>query len=202
MKLVIGNKEHEIKSLTIGDYLDLKDVDLGKVDDMALLERFTTASKDEIKKIPYTKVKFIVSVIKSSFSNESEALPLALTLKLNDKWYGLIRPSELTYEEWINLEVFMTEKPIDLLKLATHLYKPLKSDKLGEERELIDYDLQECLSRQDEFRNMIMGNLTSALFFLTTFVKKLTESLLGSMETKMKEQENLTKNKRKKTEDN
>lgn len=193
MKLVIGNKEYEIKSLTIGDYLDLKDADLGKIEDMELLERFTTASKDEIKKIPYTKVKFISSIIKASFNNENEALPLALTLELNNKWYGLIRPSELSYEEWINLEVFMTEKPIDLLKLATHLYKPLKSEKLGEDRELIDYDLQECLSRQDEFRDMIMGNLTSALFFLITFVKKLTESLLGSMETKLKEQENQIK---------
>jgi len=202
MKLVIGKKEYEIKSLTIGDYLDLKDEDLNKVSDMDLLERFTTAPNNELKKIPFAKVKFISSMIKSSFGSDTDALPLALTLKLNDKWYGLIKPSELTYEEWINLEVFMTEKPLDLLKIATHLYKPLKSEKLGEERELIDYDLQECLSRQDEFRNMIMGNLTSALFFLTTFVKKLTESLLGSMETKMKEQENLTKNKRKKTEDN
>jgi hypothetical protein len=185
MKLVIGNKEHEIKSLTIGDYLDLKDDDINKIDDLELLDRFTTASKEEIKKIPYTKVKFIVSVIKSTFTNENEALPMALTLKLNDKWYGLIRPSELSYEEWINLEVFMTEKPIDLLKLATHLYKPLKSDKLGEERELIDYDLQECLSRQDEFRDMLMGNLTSALFFLITFVKKLTESLLDYTENQI-----------------
>ena len=202
MKLVIGNKEYEIKPLTIGDYLELKDVDLSGVSDMELLERFTTAPNNELKKIPFAKVKFISSMIKSSFGSDTDALPLALTLKLNDKMYGLIRPSELTYEEWINLEVFMTEKPLDLLKVATHLYKPLKSDKLGEERELIDYDLQECLSRQDEFRSMYVGNLTSALFFLTTFVMKLTESSLGYMETQKKDKQKPTKKKKNITPDN
>jgi hypothetical protein len=126
-------------------------------------------------------------MIRSSYGSDTDALPLALTIKINDKYYGLIRPSELSYEEWINLEVFMGEKPLDLLKIATHIYKPLKNEKIGEDRELIDYDLGECLSRQEEFRNMNMGHLTSSLFFLTTFVEKLTESLLGSLEKKMKE---------------
>lgn len=186
MKLVIKEKEYEIKPMSVGDYLDLNEQDVIKMTDLEVLERFTTAPKESLIKIPYAKVKFIASMIRSSYGSDTDALPLALTLKINDTYYGLIRPSELSYEEWINLEVFMAEKPLDILKLATHLYKPLKSDKMGEDRELVDYDMGECKTREQEFRDMNMGNLTSALFFLTTFVEKLTESLLGSLEKKMK----------------
>lgn len=186
MKLVIKEKEYEIKPMSVGDYLDLNEQDVIKMTDLEVLERFTTAPKESLIKIPYAKVKFIASMIRSSYGSDTDALPLALTLKINDTYYGLIRPSELSYEEWINLEVFMAEKPLDILKLATHLYKPLKSDMMGEDRELVDYDMGECKTREQEFRDMNMGNLTSALFFLTTFVEKLTESLLGSLEKKMK----------------
>lgn len=197
MKLVIEENEYQIKPFTIGDYLELKDTNLEKMTDLMLLERFTTAPIDKIKKIPYQKVRFISNIIRSSFGSDTDALPLALTIKIGDTYFGLIKPSEITYEEWINLEVFMTETPLDLLKLSTHLYKPLKNEKLGEDRELIDYDLNECNSRQELFREMYIGNLMSALFFLTTFVEKLTESLLGSMEKLMKQ--NQQKNQKKTT---
>jgi hypothetical protein len=186
MKLVIKENEYEIKPFTIRDYLELNDSPLSQMGDLMVLERFTTAPVEELKKIPYAKVKFIASMIRSSYGGDTDALPLALTLKINDKLYGLIKPSELSYEEWINLEVFMSETPLDILKIATHLYKPLSSEKVGEDRELIDYDLNECLSRQEDFKDMYMGNLISALFFLTTFVEKLTESLLDYTENKMK----------------
>jgi hypothetical protein len=186
MKLVIKENEYEIKPFTIRDYLELNDSPLSQMGDLMVLERFTTAPVEELKKIPYAKVKFIASMIRSSYGSDTDALPLALTLKIKDKLYGLIKPSELSYEEWINLEVFMSETPLDILKIATHLYKPLSSEKVGEDRELIDYDLNECLSRQEDFKDMYMGNLISALFFLTTFVEKLTESLLDYTENKMK----------------
>jgi hypothetical protein len=187
MKLVIEGNEYAIKPFTIGDYLELKDTDLEKMTDLMMLERFTTAPIEEIKKIPYQKVKFIGNIIRSSFGSDTDALPLALTIKIGDTYFGLIKPSEISYEEWINLEVFMTENPLDLLKLSTHLYKPLKNEKMGDDRELIGYSLDECNSRQELFRDMYIGNLMSALFFLISFAEKLTESLLGSMENKMKQ---------------
>jgi hypothetical protein len=186
MKLVIEGNEYEIKPFTIGDYLELKDTNLEKITDLMMLERFTTAPINELKKIPYQKVKFIGNIIRSSFGSDTDTLPLSLTIKIGDTYYGLIRPSEISYEEWINLEVFMTETPFDLLKLSTHLYKPLKNEKMGDDREVIEYSLDECNLRQDIFREMYVGNLMSALFFLISFAEKLTESLLGSMENKMK----------------
>lgn len=189
MKLKIGDNEYAIKPISLGDYLELKDKDLSTMKDIDLLIRFTTAPESEVVKIPFAKIGFIASIIKSSFGADDDAAPLSLTLKVKDKWYGLIRPSEMTYEEWINLEVFMSEKPLDILKMATHLYKPLKNEKMGEERELIDYDLNECKSREEDFMEMSMGDFTSALFFLTTFAEKLTQSLLDYTEMKLKDRQ-------------
>jgi hypothetical protein len=101
--------------------------------------------------------------------------------------YGLIKPSQLSYEEWINLEVFMAESPLDLVKLATHLYKPLINGKGGEDRELIPYSLDECMGRQNDFKQFPITWLFGALFFLTTFVQELTKASLLSMETKATE---------------
>jgi len=129
-------------------------------------------------------------MIRSSFGAESDKGKLELTFELEGVRYGLYKPSELTYEEWVNLEVFMAQNPIDLGLIATHLYKPLKSDKTGEERELIDYDLNECQSRIELFKTKVpMSILLSAFFFTAIFVQKLTESFLDYTENKKKMKE-------------
>jgi hypothetical protein len=79
----------------------------------------------------------------------------------------------------------MAESPLDLTKLATHLYKPLASNKEGDERELIPYSMDECLSRQNDFRQFPITHLFSGLFFLTTFVQELMKVSLSYMGTKV-----------------
>ena len=81
----------------------------------------------------------------------------------------------------------MAESPLDLTKLATHLYKPLSNNKVGDDRELIPYSLDECMGRMNDFKNLPITWLFSALFFLTTFVQELTKASLLSMETKATE---------------
>jgi hypothetical protein len=86
----------------------------------------------------------------------------------------------MSYEEWINMEVFMAQKPVNLIKLATHLYRPVVGDKYGEDRQLIPYDLAECEARENEFRAFPVNVALSALFFLTSFAKTLTDDFLSS----------------------
>jgi hypothetical protein len=116
--------------------------------------------------------------------SNTDTTPLNLVVDFKGVKYGLIRPSQISYEEWINLEVFMAESPLDLVKLATHLYKPLSNNKIGEDRELIPYSMDECLSRQNDFKQFPITWLFSSLFFLTTFVQELMKVSLLSMETK------------------
>jgi len=186
MKLVVGKKEYPVKPITINDYdFFSTNPELG---DLELVSRFTDCPTSELKTANFQQIKFAAKMIKSSFGAEDDKSPLQLVFELEGVKYGLIKPSELSYEEWVNLEVFMAQSPLNLGLLATHLYKPLKSDKIGDERELIDYDLSECQSRIELFKEKLpMSIIISAFFFIATFVQKLTESFLGSMEAKMKE---------------
>jgi hypothetical protein len=136
---------------------------------------------------PMTDVKFVAKMIMGEFSSATEASELPLVVDIDGVRYGLMKPSKLSYEEWINLEVFFSQSPLDLARLATHFYRPLANDKIGEDRELIKYSFDECQSREDLFRRKFqMSWLMAAVFFLQTFVKILIEDFQSSIPNKMK----------------
>jgi len=190
MKVVLGKKEYGILPITIEQYELLKDNN--DIKPTELITMMTGAPIEEVKQAPFAQVSFVAKMLMTEWSN-TETTPLNLVVDFKGKKYGLIKPSQLSYEEWINLEVFMAESPLDLTKLAVHLYKPLLNDKIGEDRELIPYSMDECLSRQNDFKQFPITSLFSSLFFLTTFVQELIKVSLSSMA--MKATGNKTKDK-------
>jgi hypothetical protein len=185
MKVIFDNKEYEIKSLTIEQYSAIKETP--NINEVQLIHLLTDIPTDEIKEAPMTDVKFVAQMIMGQFSSATEASELPLVVNIDGINYGLMKPSKLSYEEWINLEVFFSQSPLDLTRLATHFYRPLLSDKIGEERELVKYSFDECQSREELFRKKFQMNwLMSAVFFLQTFVKILTEDFLSSIPNKTK----------------
>jgi len=197
MKIVIDNKDYPVKPLTISEYEYF--MENPDVEDLELVSRFIDAPLERLKKAKFQEIKFVARMIRSSFGAESDKSKLELTFELDGIKYGLLKPSELSYEEWVNLEVFFAQDPINLGLLAAHLYKPLKSDKVGDERELIDYDLQECQDRIELFKTKVpMSIFLSAFFFIATFVQKLTTNFLDFTEMKMKEEQQQKKKERQK----
>lgn len=178
MKILLDETEYEVKGLTIEQYLALRDDK--DISEVQLISMMTGAPEQLIVQAPMTQVKFVASMLTSELSGINDTGPLVLDLDFRGTKYGLIKPSKMSYEEWINMEVFMSQSPVNLLKIATHLYRPLASDKYGEDRELVKYNLTECESREDEFRQFPIKVILSALFFLTTFAKILTDDTLSS----------------------
>ena len=155
-----------------------------ELDDLDFVALMTGAPKDILKKVKVQDLLFASKYLKNDIAFQDEIGELDLVIEVNGVRYGLIKPSEMTFDEFVNLEIFMAEKPLDLPKIAVHLYRPVKDDYIGENRNLIEYDLQECLSRMDEFKKHFpIKKLMSALFFLITFGKTLTDNLLEFMET-------------------
>ncbi len=181
MKVVLGKKEYGILPITIEQYELLKNNPDIKATE--LITMMTGAPLEEVRQAPFTQVSFVAKMLMTEW--QTTETPLQIVVDFKGKKYGLIKPSQLSYEEWINLEVFMAESPLDLVKLATHLYKPLSSNKEGEDRELIPYSLDECMGRQNDFKQFPIAWLFGALFFLTIFVQELTKASLSSMETKV-----------------
>jgi len=194
MKLVIDNKEYPIKPITLALYEKMMIND--DMEDLEILGHLTDIPRDLLKQGTFSNIRFAVNMIRSSFAELDKTSKLDLVIEFNGKRYGLMMPSKISYEEWVNLEVFMAETPVNSRLLATHLYRPLASDKIGEERELIPYSLDECMARQEEFGELPIQTFISALFFLTTFVQEYTEIILSSTETKMTEKKK--RNERKK----
>lgn len=180
MKVVLGKKEYGILPITIEQYELLKNNPDIKATE--LITMMTGAPLEEVKQAPFAQVSFVAKYLMTEW--QTTETPLQIVVDFKGKKYGLIKPSQLSYEEWINLEVFMAESPLDLIKLATHLYKPLMNDKVGEDRELIPYSLDECNGRQNDFKQFPIAWLFGGLFFLTIFVQELTKASLSSMETK------------------
>lgn len=192
MEIVLGKKTYEVKPVTIRQYKELETNP--QISDIDLIYMLTGARKEDIIKAPMAEVKFVAAVLRSEWGAELDKTPLELTIEFNGKLYGLIIPSQISYGEWINLEVFMARSPVDIVLLATHLYRPLASDKIGDERELIDYDLGECQSRMEEFMDFPIRSVMSALFFLTTFAQELIKTSLSFTETKMKKEPQANQN--------
>lgn len=184
MKVILGSKEYGVLPITIEQYELLKNNQ--EIKPVELIAMMTGAPVDEIKQAPFHQISFVSNYLMNEWIS-GESTPLNLVVDFKGVKYGLIKPSQISYEEWINLEVFMAESPLDLTKMATHLYKPLTNNKIGDDRELIPYSLDECMGRVNDFKNFPISWLFGALFFLTTFVQELTKASLLSMETKMTE---------------
>lgn len=198
MKLEVDGIDYLVKPLTIETYEFFTENE--NIDDITLVSKFTDCNPELLKRAKFTDIKFVSNMIRGSFGQMNDKSKLEMNFEVDGVRYGLLKPSELTYEEWVNLEVFMSKTPIDLGLISTHLYKPLKNDKLGEERELIDYDLEECRSRVELFRTQVpLSIFLSAFFFIAIFVQKLTEGLLDSTENKMNQKKMMEKQRKKPT---
>lgn len=181
MKIVIDEKDYPIKDMGIEQYeIITNNPEIGDID---LISAFTGVDGKTLKKANFADIKFVAKMLRSEIVNDEMESPLHLTYEFQDKKYGLIQPSKISFEEWINLEVFLSKKPLDLKLIAAHLYKPLVSGD-GEDRKLAEYDMEECIERSKTWQDFPMKVFVSALFFLGVFSQIFTETSLSSLETK------------------
>ena len=189
MRVVVNDKDYDLLEIGLDRYELLMNLD--KMKDPQVISFLTGAPLEEVKQFPFTEVKFVSQMVKSKFLENYNNTPLELTYTHHGVHYGLIIPSKMSFEEWVNLEVIMASKPIDYALVCSHLYKPLRSEKQGDERELWDYSLDECQKRaRNEFKDFPVRIFNSALFFFTTFVMEYTQNILSSMETKATDNNN------------
>lgn len=201
MRVVLNDKSYDLLEIGLDKYdflLKLEDMKPAQV-----ISFLTQADLEEVKKAPFADVKFVSKMVKSQFYELYYNTPLELTYTHKGAHYGLIIPSKISFEEWVNLEVMMASTPLDYALLAAHLYKPLRSEKQGDERELWDYSLDECKRRaENEFKDFPVRIFNSALFFFTTFVMEYTKNILSSLETNKTDKTPQTDQKKQETANN
>jgi hypothetical protein len=181
MKVVFDGTDYDIKPLTISQYQTI--MDNPNISDVDIISLFTDIPREEIQQAGFADVKFVAQSLRGDWAGLDSDLPLNLTYTFEGKHYGVIQPSKISFEEWINLEVFFAQNPLNLPLLASHFYKPLSSNKQGEDRELEKYSLSECMSRASEFGRFPIKVFLPALFFFVSFLQELTQNTLLSSET-------------------
>ncbi len=181
MKVVFDGIDYDIKPLTISQYQTI--MDNPNISDVDIISLFTEIPREEVLQAGFADVKFVAQALRGDWAGIDSDLPLNLTYTFEGKHYGLIQPSKISFEEWINLEVFFAQNPLNLPLLAAHFYKPLSSDKQGEDRELQKYSLSECMGRASEFGRFPIKVFLPALFFFVSFLQELTQNTLLSSET-------------------
>ena len=192
MEVIINNKEYKVRDLTLEEYEFAKNIE--ELKSPQVISLFTGAPIDEIKKAPFNEVKMVAELLQKSYQYQSQNEKLEEVITIGDRTYGLIIPSKISFEEWINLEVFMVQDKMDLPLVAAHLYKPLVEMK-GTERILEPYSLEECqLRAQGDFKRFPISVFFPALFFFSTFAVNYTELILSSLETKMTDNNKLPQN--------
>lgn len=191
MKIVIDDVDYPVKEMGIEQYQSIINND--NIGDLDLVSLFVDVDKDILKTASFQDLKFVASMLRYRIKEDSMESPLNLTYRFKDKDYGLILPTKISYEEWINLEVFLAKNPMDMKLIAAHLYKPLVSGD-GDDRVLEDYSMEECIKRSKEWGDFPMSIFVSALFFLGLFSQILTQNILSSLEMKMTENKKGIKN--------
>ena len=187
MKLTIGNKEIEIGPLTIKQYETIKDrPDLNDIETVAL---FSGLPHSEIKKADYQQIIFVSKFLASWVGSQLDTNPLQLTMEFEGQTLGLTSPSRMSYGEYSDLHVLMSEEEVDMRRVAAILYRPLLKGS-GDDRILEPYDYDDCTIRSKSYDNFPIKDYMSAVFFLTIYNDKLLEDFHSSLEKKKTELKN------------
>jgi hypothetical protein len=184
MKIVIDEIDYPVKEMGIDQYQAILSNE--NIGDLDLISLFVDVEKSILKRASFQNLKFVASMLRHRIKEDDMESPLNLTYRFKGKDYGLIIPQKISYEEWVNLEVFLAKNPIDMKLIAAHLYKPLVSGD-GDDRVLEDYSMEECIKRSKMWGDFPMSIFVSALFFLGLFSQILTQNILSSLETKTTE---------------
>jgi len=167
MKVILNKKEFELKSITINKYEEIQNSE-EEISNSKLISILTDIKESDIRNATIDQINFVSKVIKNYTEQETQKSELTFLINYNGEKLGLVTPSNMLYGEFIDLEVLMSSQPLDLRHIAAILYRPVVSanDETGE-REIVEYDYDECLLRSKSMGHFEIKYILSALFFFT-----------------------------------
>lgn len=187
LKIQLGNKDYELKGVTLDTYEKLQEDN--KMENVDFISLITGIPVNQIKRATLQQINFVAKVLNNYVSNETQRGELRPLIFTGKEILGLINPSKMTYGEWVDLESLLSMRPLNFKHIASILYRPTtKYDKMTNERILVEYDYDECLERSKNTGDMLLKDILSGIFFLTKFNQISVEDTLTSMEKKLKKE--------------
>ena len=190
IKVQLGTEDYEIKGITINQWevINKWDEEKTKWTNSDIISLILGVSIDEVKKATLQQINFVGNFLQNYVIEKSQRGELKMLVKKGDEMLGLVKPSELTYGEYLDLETLMALKPLNLKHIASILYRPtLEHNEETGESKIVKYDYNECVERSEGMGHMLMSDIMSAVFFLIKFNQILAKDSVESLENKMKE---------------
>jgi len=190
IKIELGTTDYEVGGLTIDQWSEINKWDeekrqWGNVD---LISLMLNVELDEVKKATIKQINFVGNFLQKYVVEKSQKSELKMLIKTEDEVLGLIKPQELTYGEYVDLETLIAMKPLNMKHISAILYRPTtEHDEVTGESKLVPYDYNECLQRSEDMGNFYVGDTLASLFFLIIYNQKLVEGFHESMVKNQKE---------------
>lgn len=189
MNIVLGAKEYELDGVTIDQYEKIKELnkDDKDISNAEFISILTGIDIKEIRQATVQQIGFVSKALNAYYNNSTTKNPVRSLLNIDGKWYGLAKPSTMTWGQWSDLEVLTSQKEYDLKHLAAVLYQPCKTYDLDSGEYTTEvYDYEDSLQRSKDIGHFLVKDILSAMLFFLKYAKLLTDKQRGYMEAKMK----------------
>lgn len=189
IKIQLDDRDYEIGGLTIDQWSEINKWEeekkqWGNVDIISLM---LNVPLEEVKRATIKQINFVGKFLQKYVVEQSQKTELKMLIKNGDEVFGLVKPENLQYGEYVDLETLIAMKPLNMKHIASILYRPTtKHDEVTGESEIVRYDYNECLKRSEDMGNFYVGDVLSALFFLILYNQKRVEGSHESMVNKRK----------------
>mgnify|MGYP000111197064 CR=1 FL=1 len=189
IKVQLGTEDYDINGITINQWevINKWDEEKTKWTNSDLISLILGVNIEQVKKATLQQINFVGNFLQNYITQKSQKESLKMLVKKGDEMLGLVKPSQLTYGEYVDLETLMALKPLNLKHIAAILYRPtLEYNEETGESKIVPYDYNECLERAEGMGNMLIGDVFSSIFFLIKYNQTLAEDSVLSLEKKMK----------------
>ena len=180
IKVQLGETDYEINGLTIDQWEEINKWQEEETNwtNSDLISLILNVETDTIRQATIQQINFVGNFLQQFVIDKSQKGPLKKLIKYGDQVLGLLKPSNLTYGEYVDLETLMALKPLNLKHISAILYRPtLEHNEETGESKIVPYNYEECVTRSEEMGDMFMADAMSAIFFLVKYNQQLVEDI-------------------------
>ena len=181
MTIQLGEKEVTLDYITINQYMKM--IEEPEMKDINFISLMTGLSMDELREVDMNQLGFVSKFLKT-WVNTLQKTPLSETREYKGETLGLLQPTDITYGEFSDLHVLISQEKQDYNMICSILYRPMVDGKV------VKYDYDECVIRSKDMGDFPINDYISALFFFVKYYEIQLEDFRLSLEKRktMKEE--------------
>ena len=185
MTISLGNKEITLEHITISQYNRI--IEEPDMKDINYISMMTGLSIEELRDVENGQIHFVSKFLKT-WVNSLQKTPLTEIREYKGQKLGLLQPKSITYGEFSDLHVLISQEKQDYNMICSILYRPVIEGE-GEDREIVKYDYDECVKRSKDMGDFPINDYISALFFFVKYYELQLEDFRLSLEKNKKKKE-------------